>query len=107
MSLEKRDRARAAVAAMRRGEILSLLADAPVPMPGAAILKFFLDLGRDVVMEEVLRELRFLKARGYVTFTERKSRERRELPEVDDVSLTDKGQDVLDRRVKDDAVDVG
>jgi len=78
-----------------RGEILRLLADEQRPMDGRSILVFFEQLHRDVVYEEIVAELRWLRGRGYVTYSEKRDRDNRRLPAIEAAEITDRGRDVL------------
>ena len=58
----------------------------------------------DVVLADVIEELRFLERRGYVEFETIRDDETRRLPEIGNVSLTDKGRDLIDGTSNDPSV---
>lgn len=60
----------------------------------------------DVVLADVIEELRFLERRGYLEFTVIEDTELRRLPEIQAIALTDKGRDLIDGTATDPSVEL-
>ena len=60
----------------------------------------------DVVLADVIEELRFLARRGYVEFESLRDDETRRIPEIGNIALTDKGRDLIDGTVVDASVEL-
>lgn len=58
----------------------------------------------DVVLADVIEELRFLERRGYLEFETLRDDETRRLPEIGNIALTDKGRDLIDGTSTDPSV---
>lgn len=60
----------------------------------------------DVVLTDVIEELRFLERRGYLEFEMIQDDEMRRLPEIGAIALTDKGRDLIDGTSRDPSVEL-
>lgn len=60
----------------------------------------------DVVLADVIEELRFLERRGYIEFATIEDREVRRLPEIGGIALTDKGRDLIDGTAADPSIEL-
>ena len=60
----------------------------------------------DVVLTDVIEELKFLERRGYVEFETRQDDVVRRPPEIGSIALTDKGRDLIDGTVSDPSIEL-